>query len=81
MARAKSSRTTLLKGGMPELIQDDATPAAMVEKVGPLLAYAAIRDEQLAVFGELHDSLSLGYAERSARAISQFLDARAQGHG
>ncbi|MFV0276484.1 MAG: lipid-A-disaccharide synthase [Parahaliea sp.] len=60
---------------VPELIQQAATPAAMVEAVLPLLDDSAAADQQRQVFDSLHQRLALGFAERAAGALLETIAA------
>ena len=62
---------------VPEFIQDDATVDNLVRAVGDLLAGES--GEQVQRFTDIHQSLRLGFAERSADALIEL--ARSHPHG
>ena len=62
----------------PELIQQAATPAALVAAVQPLLYNAKVAAEQRQAFAAIHQSLALGFGERCADGIEAVLDERAR---
>lgn len=61
----------VLAGGdlVPELLQDDATPEAMVNALQPLLSAGEAAEEQLQAFDAIHKGLARDYAAQSASAI------------
>lgn len=54
---------------VPELLQDDATPANLAQALGNLLADTVTQKRIVARFRALHDELRLGMAGRAAAAI------------
>ncbi|GAB3289593.1 lipid-A-disaccharide synthase [Parahaliea aestuarii] len=68
----------ILAGGalVPELIQDDATPEAMVAALEPLLAGQGAAVEQREAFDAIHRELALGFAGRAAEALLDTIHGR-----
>lgn len=56
---------------VPELIQGEATPAALGQEINGLLQPSPHRDELVATFGEMQAQLRCGAGERAARAVLQ----------
>ena len=62
---------------VPELLQDDATPAALAAALLALLARQARRASgQVARFHEFHDLLRQNTAEKAAEAVLEVLEKR-----
>ena len=55
---------------VPELLQDAATPQAMVDALLPLLTQPQLAAAQVAVFEDFHRDLALGYAPLAAAALA-----------
>jgi lipid-A-disaccharide synthase len=55
---------------VPELLQDAATPQAMVDALCPLLTQPQVAAAQVAVFEGFHRDLALGYAPLAAAALA-----------
>jgi len=62
------------KALVPELLQDAATPAAMVSSLQPLLAEGDAAQGQLAEFDTMHGNLRQDCAEQSAAVLAQLAD-------
>ncbi|MFV0476393.1 MAG: lipid-A-disaccharide synthase [Parahaliea sp.] len=60
---------------VPELIQNDANVEQLQAALLPLLAGGAEAQAQREAFIELHQQLALGYAERSAQALIDTIEA------
>ena len=58
---------------VPELLQDDATPANLAQALGNWLDNKAARDRLRERFAQLHESLACGHDERVARALAPYL--------
>jgi lipid-A-disaccharide synthase len=58
---------------VPELIQDDATPANLAQALGNLLDSKAARDLVQARFARMHASLACGHDARLADALEPYL--------
>lgn len=54
---------------VPELLQGEATPAALAAALAPLLSQGTVADTQLQAFDEIHTRLRRGFAERVATAL------------
>jgi lipid-A-disaccharide synthase len=61
---------------VPELLQGEASPAAMVAAVGTLLADEGAAREQLQVFDQIHNELRQAYGARSAAALTELVAAK-----
>src|SRR5262245_1099704 len=61
---------------VPELLQDDATPAALAEALLALWRDKPARERQLARFHEFHELLRQNTAEKAAEAVLQVLEER-----
>ncbi|MFT6956963.1 MAG: lipid-A-disaccharide synthase [Halieaceae bacterium] len=55
---------------VPELLQDAATPQAMVDALCPLLTQPQVAAAQVAAFEGFHRDLALGYASLAAAALA-----------
>jgi lipid-A-disaccharide synthase len=64
---------------VPELLQEDATPANLARALGNWLDNKAARERLRERFGELHASLACGHDERLRDALAPFLT-RAKEH-
>ncbi len=58
---------------VPELLQADATPAALADALEGLLEQPATREAQVAGLASIRDSLALGFAERCVEALQTLL--------
>ena len=58
---------------VPELLQDDATPANLAQALGNWLDNKAARERLRERFGLLHRSLACGHDERLRQALAPFL--------
>jgi lipid-A-disaccharide synthase len=61
---------------VPELLQDDATPAALAEALLALWRDKPARERQLARFHEFHELLRQNTAEKAAEAVLEVLKER-----
>jgi lipid-A-disaccharide synthase len=61
---------------VPELLQDDATPAALAAALAALWRDKAARERQLARFHEFHHLLRQNTAEKAAEAVLEVLEER-----
>jgi lipid-A-disaccharide synthase len=59
---------------VPELLQDDATPANLAQALGNLLDSAEARRRIRDRFARLHESLAAGHEARLADALAPYLD-------
>ena len=59
---------------VPELLQDDATPANLAQALGNLLDSGEARSRMRDRFADLHASLACGHDERVAAALEPFLE-------
>lgn len=59
---------------VPELLQDDATPANLAQALGNLLDSREARDRMRSRFARLHESLACGHDERVAAALQPYLE-------
>jgi lipid-A-disaccharide synthase len=58
---------------VPELLQDDATPANLAQALGNLLDSGEARARMSERFGQLHASLACGHDDRVADALAPYL--------
>ncbi len=58
---------------VPELLQEDATPANLAQALGNWLDNKGARERLQERFGELHASLACGHDERLRQALAPFL--------
>jgi len=58
---------------VPELLQDDATPANLAQALGNWLDHKAAREGIRAHFARLHEQLACGHDERIAQALQPYL--------
>ena len=59
---------------MPELLQEDATPANLAQALGNWLDNKVARERLRARFASLHESLAKGHDERVAHALAPYLN-------
>ena len=59
---------------VPELLQDDATPANLAQALGNWLDNKAARERLRARFASLHESLAKGHDERVSQALAPYLN-------
>jgi lipid-A-disaccharide synthase len=59
---------------VPELLQDDATPANLAQALGNLLDSPEARSRMAARFARLHEALAAGHDARVADALAPYLD-------
>ena len=59
---------------VPELLQREATPAAMAAALQPLLATDAAARLQLQAFTRIHEELRCGFGERCADALAALIE-------
>ncbi|MFL5521761.1 MAG: lipid-A-disaccharide synthase [Gemmatimonadales bacterium] len=59
---------------VPELLQDDATPANLVQALGNLLDSGEARSRMRSRFAQLHESLACGHDARVVRALEPFIE-------
>jgi lipid-A-disaccharide synthase len=59
---------------VPELLQDEATPANLAQALGNWLDNKTARDRLRARFASLHESLAKGHDERVAQALAPYLN-------
>jgi lipid-A-disaccharide synthase len=64
---------------VPELLQEDATPAALADALLSLLRDTAAQQRQRERFVEFHEQLRCNAAEKAADAVLEVLDARRRG--
>ena len=57
---------------VPELLQDDATPANLAQALGNWLDHKAAREGIRARFARLHEQLACGHDERIAQALQPY---------
>lgn len=60
---------------VPELLQNAATPQAMVDELLPLLTQPQVATAQVTAFESFHRDLALGYAPRAAAALADLVPA------
>jgi lipid-A-disaccharide synthase len=65
---------------VPELLQDDATPANLAQAMGNWLDNKSARERLRARFAALHESLAKGHDERLVQALEPFLSKAASNH-
>lgn len=65
---------------VPELLQDDATPANLAQALGNWLDHKGARERLRERFGRLHAGLACGHSQRIIDALTPYLD-RATRHG
>jgi lipid-A-disaccharide synthase len=65
---------------VPELLQDDATPANLAQAMGNWLDNKAARERLRERFAALHESLAKGHDERLVQALEPFLSKAAANH-
>jgi lipid-A-disaccharide synthase len=65
---------------VPELLQDDATPANLAQALGNLLDNPEVRSRTRERFARLHESLACGHDERVAEALQPYIESEAR-HG
>lgn len=58
---------------VPELLQDDATPANLAQALGNLLDSPEARSRMVARFARLHEELAAGHEARVADALAPYL--------
>lgn len=58
---------------VPELLQDDATPANLAQALGNWLDNKGARDRLRERFAQLHRSLACGHSERLVQALAPYL--------
>jgi lipid-A-disaccharide synthase len=63
---------------VPELLQDDATPANLAQALGNLLDSSEARSRIRARFARLHESLACGHDERVVQALEPYLEKEAR---
>lgn len=61
---------------VPELLQDAATAAALVDALQPLLQVSGAADRQRAAFLEIRNQLQQGFARRTVAALRDVLEPR-----
>ena len=61
---------------VPELLQDEATPAALAAALASLWRDRAARERQVARFREFHELLRQNAAERAAEAVLEVMEQR-----
>jgi lipid-A-disaccharide synthase len=61
---------------VPELLQDDATPANLAQALGNWLDNRIARERLRARFEELHRKLAAGHDERVVEALMPYLSGR-----
>lgn len=59
---------------VPELLQDDATPANLAQALGNLLDSGEARSRMRSRFARLHESLACGHDERVVQALQPYLE-------
>jgi lipid-A-disaccharide synthase len=59
---------------VPELLQDDATPANLAQALGNLLDSPDARARMRAHFARLHESLACGHDERVVEALQPYIE-------
>jgi lipid-A-disaccharide synthase len=59
---------------VPELLQDDATPANLAQALGNLLDSPEARNRMRAHFARLHESLACGHDERVVEALRPYIE-------
>ncbi len=59
---------------VPEFIQEEATPANLVQAMGNLISHKVVRERLSARFADLHASLSIDNATRIGNALAPYLD-------
>ena len=59
---------------VPELLQDDATPANLAQALGNLLDSREARSRMRERFARLHESLACGHDQRVAEALEPYLE-------
>ena len=65
---------------VPELLQDDATPANLAQALGNLLDSPEARSRMREHFARLHESLACGHDERVAEALQPYIEGESR-HG
>lgn len=65
---------------VPELLQDDATPANLAQALGNWLDHKAARERLRERFARMHAELACGHSERIVEALTPYLD-RTTPHG
>ena len=65
---------------VPELLQDDATPANLAQALGNWLDHKAAREALRARFARLHDQLACGHDERVVQALEPFIETATAAH-
>jgi lipid-A-disaccharide synthase len=65
---------------VPELLQDDATPANLAQALGNLLDSPEARSRMRERFARLHESLACGHDERVTEALQPFIESEPR-HG
>ena len=60
---------------VPELLQDDATPANLAQALGNWLDHKAAREALRARFASLHESLACGHEARLVEALEPYIEA------
>jgi lipid-A-disaccharide synthase len=63
---------------VPELLQDDATPANLAQALGNWLDHKGAREQVKARFARLHAELACGHAGRVVEALAPFLEPAAR---
>ena len=59
---------------MPELLQDDATPANLAQALGNWLDHKAARERLRQRFQAMHESLAQDHDARVAEALAPYFD-------
>jgi lipid-A-disaccharide synthase len=59
---------------VPELMQDDATPANLAQALGNWLDHPAARERLRGRFAQIHRSLACGHDERVVAALAPYID-------
>jgi lipid-A-disaccharide synthase len=65
---------------VPELLQDDATPANLAQALGNWLDHKAARERLRERFAQMHAELASGHSERIVEALTPYLE-RTTRHG
>jgi lipid-A-disaccharide synthase len=65
---------------VPELLQDDATPANLAQALGNLLDSSEARARMRERFARLHESLACGHDARVVEALQPFIESESR-HG
>ncbi|MEP7069154.1 MAG: lipid-A-disaccharide synthase [Usitatibacter sp.] len=65
---------------VPELLQDDATPANLAQAIGNWLDHSEARERLRRRFARLHEALAKGHDERVAQALAPYLARNVQNH-